>query len=165
MADSLRLELRPWKIAVVLVEPANTKTDMWDGALDMFDAGIAEMTDDERALYKRHIKGMRRTLGMMQKTAAPVDTVASTIETAVSARRPRARYVVGIAGEDPGDLGGAHATAAARLRAGEGDGDSAQGLRPCGRGPNPFRLPIQQHLRMAQKLRARNYPKSQFRTH
>ncbi|MBJ7458309.1 MAG: SDR family oxidoreductase [Thermoleophilaceae bacterium] len=96
MVDALRMELRPWKIAVSLVEPANTQTDMWGGAEAMFDAGVEALTPDEHALYKGHMKGMRRTLGLMNKTASPVDGVAGTIETALTARRPRARYVVGI---------------------------------------------------------------------
>lgn len=95
IADALRIELRPWKIPVSLVEPANTQTDMWGGAQEMFDAGVEGMTDEERALYGGHMKGMRRTLGIMQKTASPVDGVAKAIEHALTAKRPRARYVVG----------------------------------------------------------------------
>ena len=34
---------------------------------------------------------------MMQKAAAPVDTVVDSIERALTARRPRARYVPGVA--------------------------------------------------------------------
>lgn len=96
IADSLRIELRPWSIPVSLVEPANTKTDMWESALDVFEAGVAALTDEERRLYAGHMKGMRRTLTMMQKTAAPADGVAAAIESALTARRPRARYVVGL---------------------------------------------------------------------
>lgn len=96
MADALRLELRPWKINVSIVEPANTQTDMWGDAQEMFDDGVKAMTPEEHALYKGHMKGMRRTLGMMQKTASPVAGVAATIETALTAKRPRARYVVGL---------------------------------------------------------------------
>jgi NAD(P)-dependent dehydrogenase (short-subunit alcohol dehydrogenase family) len=96
MADALRMELRPWKIKVSLIEPANTQTDLWGGAQQMFDDGVEAMTPEERALYKGHMKGMRRTLGLMHKTASPVEGVAAAIETALTAKRPRARYVVGI---------------------------------------------------------------------
>jgi NAD(P)-dependent dehydrogenase (short-subunit alcohol dehydrogenase family) len=96
IADALRLELRPWKIHVSLVEPANTKTDMWESAQEVFDAGVAGMTDDERRLYDGHMKGVRRTLGMMLKTASPVEGVAESVESALNAKRPRARYVVGV---------------------------------------------------------------------
>jgi NAD(P)-dependent dehydrogenase (short-subunit alcohol dehydrogenase family) len=96
MADALRLELRPWKIKVALIEPANTETDLWGDAQKQFDAGVDAMTDAERALYGGHMKGVRRTLGLMNKTASPVEGVAETIENALTAKRPRARYVVGI---------------------------------------------------------------------
>lgn len=96
LADALRIELRPWKIPVSLVEPANTKTDMWDTAQEVFDEGVAAMTEEERQLYSGHMKGVRRTLGMMQKTAVPTDGVAGVIEKALTSSRPRARYVVGI---------------------------------------------------------------------
>lgn len=95
MADAMRIELSPWKIPVVLVEPANTQTDMWGEAQTMFDAGVAGMSEHERELYTGHMKGMRRTLGLMQKTAKPVETVAATIEKTLTARRPKARYIVG----------------------------------------------------------------------
>jgi NAD(P)-dependent dehydrogenase (short-subunit alcohol dehydrogenase family) len=96
MADALRLELRPWKIRVSLVEPANTQTDLWGDAQQQFDDGVEALTPEEHALYKGHMKGVRRTLGLMNKTASPVEGVASTIESALTAKRPRARYVVGI---------------------------------------------------------------------
>lgn len=96
LADALRLELRPWKIPVSLIEPANTRTDMWDTAQDVFDTTVADMSDSERSLYSGHMKGVRRTLGMMQKTASPVEGVAAAIEKALTSRRPRARYVIGL---------------------------------------------------------------------
>lgn len=106
LADSLRIELRPWKIPVSLIEPANTKTDLWESAQEEFDAGVAAMTPSERDLYQGHMKGMRRTLGMMNKTASPADGVAKQIEKALTSSRPRARYVVGI-GAKAQAIGGA----------------------------------------------------------
>jgi NAD(P)-dependent dehydrogenase (short-subunit alcohol dehydrogenase family) len=96
MADAMRIELSPWKLPVVLIEPANTQTDMWGEAQNVFDAGVEAMTDAERELYAGHMKGMRRTLGMMQKTARPAETVAASIERALTAKRPKARYIVGL---------------------------------------------------------------------
>lgn len=96
IADALRLELRPWRIPVTLIEPANTQTDMWGGAVKMFDDGVATMSERERELYAGHMKGMRRALGLMHKTASSVDGVAKMVERALDARRPRARYVIGL---------------------------------------------------------------------
>lgn len=42
------------------------------------------------------LEGMRRVIPRIQKMAKPVDTVAATIERALTATRPRARYPVGV---------------------------------------------------------------------
>ncbi len=97
IADALRIELRPWKIAVVLVEPGATDTDIWRNVLDTYEKTRAAMTDDQRDLYANHLVGTRKLLVQLQKRAVPVDTVAATVERALTASRPRARYPVGLA--------------------------------------------------------------------
>lgn len=96
LADALRMELLPWKIRVSLVEPINTATDMWGLAGDVFDETLAGLTVEEQQLYAGHAKGMRRTIGMMQKTAVPIENVVKRIDSAVTSRRPKARYPVGV---------------------------------------------------------------------
>jgi NAD(P)-dependent dehydrogenase (short-subunit alcohol dehydrogenase family) len=97
LADSLRVELRPWKIAVVLVEPSNTDTDMWRGAGDVLEATVGSMGDEHRRLYARHMNGMRKLVPWMQRTAVPVERVVDTVQRALTDRRPRPRYPVGAA--------------------------------------------------------------------
>jgi NAD(P)-dependent dehydrogenase (short-subunit alcohol dehydrogenase family) len=95
MADALRMELAPWGIRVVLVEPAQTDTDMWRQADDDFDQAVATLSPQHRELYAKHLDGFRKAIPRSQKMASPVEGVAATIERALTARRPRARYVVG----------------------------------------------------------------------
>jgi NAD(P)-dependent dehydrogenase (short-subunit alcohol dehydrogenase family) len=95
IADAWRLELRPWGIKVILVEPAMTDTDLWRKAPETLEAEAAEMRAEHRELYAEHLDGMRKTVPRMQKMAKPVDTVAAAIEKALTAARPRARYPVG----------------------------------------------------------------------
>ena len=95
MADALRMELAPWGIRVILVEPAQTDTDMWRKAEDVLDQDVAALAPNHRELYGKYIEGFRRMIPRSQRMAAPVETVAATIEKALTARRPRARYVVG----------------------------------------------------------------------
>jgi NAD(P)-dependent dehydrogenase (short-subunit alcohol dehydrogenase family) len=94
-ADALRMELAPWRIRVVVVEPAQTDTDLWRHADADFDAAVASLTPRSRELYARHLAGFRKTIPRSQKLAAPVEGVAACIEQALTAKRPRARYVVG----------------------------------------------------------------------
>jgi NAD(P)-dependent dehydrogenase (short-subunit alcohol dehydrogenase family) len=95
IADAWRLELRPWGIKVILVEPAMTDTDLWRKAPETLEAEAAELSAEHRELYAEHLDGMRKTVPRMQKMAKPVDTVAAAIEKALTAARPRARYPVG----------------------------------------------------------------------
>jgi NAD(P)-dependent dehydrogenase (short-subunit alcohol dehydrogenase family) len=96
IADAWRLELRPWGIKVVLVEPAMTDTDLWRNAPETLEAETAAMSAEHRDLYDEHLAGIRRTIPRIQKLAKPVDGVAATIERALTATRPRARYQVGV---------------------------------------------------------------------
>ena len=95
-ADALRMELRPWRIRVSLVEPAQVATDLWHDAEDAVDAAERAMPPGAQELYRDHVAGFRRTIPLSQKLAVPPDNVARTIEKALTARRPRARYVVGL---------------------------------------------------------------------
>jgi NAD(P)-dependent dehydrogenase (short-subunit alcohol dehydrogenase family) len=95
VADALRLELRPWRIPVVLVEPAQTSTDMWHHAMDQLDDTEAMLTPDHRRLYAKHLEGQRKGIPKSQRMATPADGAAAVIEHVLGAKKPRARYVVG----------------------------------------------------------------------
>lgn len=95
-ADALRMELRPWRISVAIVEPAQTDTDMWRTADDMADEAEAALAPEHRALYARHLAGFKKTIPVSQRLAVPAGKVSAVVEEALTARRPRARYVVGV---------------------------------------------------------------------
>ena len=94
--DALRLEVKGWGIPVVLVEPAQTDTDMWRTADDMVLQTEAAMSPEHRALYAKHIAGMKKFIPVSRKMAIPTDKVVAVVDEALTARRPRARYVVGL---------------------------------------------------------------------
>jgi NAD(P)-dependent dehydrogenase (short-subunit alcohol dehydrogenase family) len=95
IADALRIELRPWKITVSLIEPGQIDTDMWRSADAAVDEAVAALSPQNRALYSGHIAGLRKGIPMAQKLAADPETVAAAIERALTARRPRSRYLCG----------------------------------------------------------------------
>ena len=94
-ADALRVELKPWGVPVILIEPGNTDTDMWRTADDLVLQTEAAMSPEHRGLYADHIAGMKKIVPANQKTAVPADKVVTVVDEALTARRPRARYVVG----------------------------------------------------------------------
>ncbi|MEZ0049883.1 NAD(P)-dependent dehydrogenase (short-subunit alcohol dehydrogenase family) [Mycobacterium sp. MAA66] len=94
-AEALRIELRPWHIPVVVVEPAQTDTDLWRKADDMVAELEAATSPAHRALYDRHIAGMKKMVPLSQKMAVAPAKVVAVVEEALTARRPKARYIVG----------------------------------------------------------------------
>ncbi|MDT4921557.1 MAG: hypothetical protein QOI15_2459 [Pseudonocardiales bacterium] len=93
IGDAFRMELRPWKIRVSIVQPAQIDTDIWRTAPEVLEQTIGTMGAEHRALYARHIEGMRKAIPRSQKMAAPVEDAAKAIERALTVKRPRARYV------------------------------------------------------------------------
>ncbi len=95
-ADALRLELKPWHVGVSVVEPAQTDTDLWRQAEKSVDDMEAAMSASHRALYAKHILGMRKSIPMSQRMAVEPEKVAAVVKEALTARSPRARYPVGL---------------------------------------------------------------------
>lgn len=95
-ADALRMELSPWKIPVVVIQPAQTDTDMWRTADAMVEELESGLTTEHRSLYAGHIAGMKKMIPVSQKIAVPTAKVTAVVEEALTARRPRTRYIVGL---------------------------------------------------------------------
>ena len=108
--DALRVELKSWGVSVVLIEPAQTDTDMWQGAEAELEATLVSLTPEHRELYAKHTEGFRKMIPMSQKLASPVDGVAACVEKALTSSRPKARYVVGLGPKVQAALSGATPT-------------------------------------------------------
>ncbi len=95
-ADALRMELRLWHIDVAVVEPAQTDTDMWRTADDMVEQLETALTAEQRDLYAGHVAGLKKSIPVSQKLAVPAEKVSAVVAKALTARRPRSRYIVGV---------------------------------------------------------------------
>ena len=95
VGDVFRQELRPWGISVSVIEPGSIATPIWERGVGEADALLARVDDTHKAFYAKSIAAY---LEVAKRTAArgiPPERVAATIEHALSARRPRTRYLVG----------------------------------------------------------------------
>lgn len=97
LADALRMELRPWNIAVSLVEPGPIRTDIWTTVLDEHDRMVEQLSDEHRRLYEPQLAGTRKLLGRMQKLAADPSRVTKAVDHALTSRRPKRRYLLDFA--------------------------------------------------------------------
>lgn len=91
LSDALRMELKPFGIDVVLVEPGGIRTE-W--------AGIAADHLEETAEGSAYSDQIRAVAGSMrnesvQRRQSPPSVIANTVERIVTARKPRTRYAVG----------------------------------------------------------------------
>jgi NAD(P)-dependent dehydrogenase (short-subunit alcohol dehydrogenase family) len=96
-ADALRMELKPWNVGVILVQPGETDTDIWHTIEAVVEHGAQAMPLEQRDLYARHWTGLKKMIPMGQKLTAPPEKVAGVVEKALTVRRPKARYAVGLA--------------------------------------------------------------------
>lgn len=95
VADCLRQELRPWKIDVAVIEPGSIDTPIWERGERIADEVSERAHDSQEELYGETIERFRAAVKRTAERGIPPEKVAKSISHALSARKPRTRYVVG----------------------------------------------------------------------
>jgi NAD(P)-dependent dehydrogenase (short-subunit alcohol dehydrogenase family) len=93
-ADVLRIELAPWGMTVSIVEPASVKTAIWTKGAEQADAMRQGWAADAAELYAARIAKFRE-VALKRGPGIDADVVARAVEHALTASRPKARYLVG----------------------------------------------------------------------
>ena len=94
IADSLRIELGPLGVGVTIVEPGSIATPIWRKGVERADE-LLEGFDEERArLYAPAVARLRQ-VALARGPGVDPDEVAKVVEHALTAKRPKARYLVG----------------------------------------------------------------------
>lgn len=95
LTEALRLELAPWNIRVVLVEPAGIRTDAVDKLERDAEATLQRFGPRGRALYGAAIQAMTARAVAREAQGSPPEVVAAVVLRAIEHPRPKARYLVG----------------------------------------------------------------------
>jgi NAD(P)-dependent dehydrogenase (short-subunit alcohol dehydrogenase family) len=95
VTDVLRVELRPFGIAVTVIEPGTIATPIWRKGGERFQELAAQLPEELGALYGERMAAFREAAAAAGRRAEPADEVASVVERALTTERPKARYVVG----------------------------------------------------------------------
>jgi NAD(P)-dependent dehydrogenase (short-subunit alcohol dehydrogenase family) len=96
VSDSLRRELRAQGVDVILIEPGGVKTPIWGKGNELAAELSGQMPPEGDRLYGRLIANVRKeTVKIEKERGLPPRAVAEVIGKALTAERPRTRYVVG----------------------------------------------------------------------
>ncbi|MBV9281707.1 MAG: SDR family NAD(P)-dependent oxidoreductase [Chloroflexi bacterium] len=95
LTDALRLELRPWGIEVAIVEPGSIATSIWSKGIEEANENVRAMPQVALDLYGRAIAALRREAQRAGAGGASPILVARAVEHALTAERPKTRYLVG----------------------------------------------------------------------
>jgi NAD(P)-dependent dehydrogenase (short-subunit alcohol dehydrogenase family) len=93
--DSLRIELAPQGLKAILIEPGAIATPMWTKGNAAVDRHLEGLTGEQTERYAVQLDGARKAADMSERHAIPPERCAKVIEQAMTARRPKGRYLVG----------------------------------------------------------------------
>ena len=95
ITDALRLEVAPWGISVSIVEPGAVATPIWEKSAQTAEAMLGSVPPEALVLYAEAIDAVKRTAAEAAKRAVDPMDVARVVEHALTAAKPKTRYVVG----------------------------------------------------------------------
>jgi NAD(P)-dependent dehydrogenase (short-subunit alcohol dehydrogenase family) len=96
VADSLRQELRPWRIEVSVIEPGSIDTPIWERSVRSYEEMAARAPAAQEELYGKRLAGLRAGAERTAARGISPQKVAAAIADALTARRPRTRRRVGL---------------------------------------------------------------------
>ena len=95
VSDTLRLEMHPFGVRVIAIEPGSISTPAVDKTLGDLEQVIRNLPPQAQAQYGSLIRRMGRRGYEMEKNGSSPDVVAQAVHHALSSSRPRIRYRVG----------------------------------------------------------------------
>jgi NAD(P)-dependent dehydrogenase (short-subunit alcohol dehydrogenase family) len=96
LSDALRRELRPQGVDVIVIEPGGVKTPIWEKSEQLANDMIEGAPPEAERLYGQLIEKVRaRTREIARESGSEPREVAEVIGKALTASRPRTRYLVG----------------------------------------------------------------------
>jgi NAD(P)-dependent dehydrogenase (short-subunit alcohol dehydrogenase family) len=95
LGEGLRMELAPWDIDVVVVEPGSIDTEIWSKGADTINAIFAKLPARAKRLYEAQMRRFGEVITESAARGISPEKVAKTIYGAIRSHNPRPRYLVG----------------------------------------------------------------------
>lgn len=95
VSDCLRVELRPWGIETIAIEPGSIATEIWKSGAEIFAELQQRLPAKALGLYEKAMLATAKASAETGARGIPAEKAAEVIERALTAKRPRARYLIG----------------------------------------------------------------------
>ncbi|NYF11509.1 NAD(P)-dependent dehydrogenase (short-subunit alcohol dehydrogenase family) [Leifsonia sp. AK011] len=95
VSDSLRRELLPQGVQVVVVEPGGVKTEMTGRGIVRARSFVDDLDSRQRELYGPLMQAVMSHAAAFTESGVSAEKAASVIATAATAARPKTRYTIG----------------------------------------------------------------------
>ena len=91
MSDSLRVELAPFGVRVVVIEPGSSPTAIWETSIAR---GLDSAARERAAVYAPLIESVRKAALAGAESGFPPEQFARLVERIANSRRPAPRYTI-----------------------------------------------------------------------
>jgi NAD(P)-dependent dehydrogenase (short-subunit alcohol dehydrogenase family) len=98
-SDSLRREVEPLGVHVSVVRPGAIQSSIWERGNAAADEVLANVPPEALEIYGDAVRGARAAANQRAQEAMPAQEVADVVEHALTADKPKTRYVVGRTGK------------------------------------------------------------------
>jgi NAD(P)-dependent dehydrogenase (short-subunit alcohol dehydrogenase family) len=98
-SDSLRREVERLGVHVAIVRPGAIQSSIWERGNAAADEVLASVPPEAIEVYGDAVRGARAAANQRAQEAIPAQQVADVVEDALTADKPKTRYVVGRVGK------------------------------------------------------------------
>lgn len=95
LTDALRLEVQPWGIEVISIQPGAIATPIWNKSLHKANELTGELSGQANQLYGERLTKLEQTVRQTAQRGISPEVVAQVVAQALTSPRPKTRYLVG----------------------------------------------------------------------